>query len=235
MTAELAAGAKVNEIRIVRKALRVEVQLVVRTTTPNPKPPNKPTKGLGIDMGITNRFACSDGTTHPGVHEDRTQIKARQRELARHDHRHHKAGTNKYTPGRRRKAEAVAKAYARGAERERHSVHRLVRHIISFCVASGMDGVAAELLQVKNLIRNGALSDRISQQRWGMFLRLLEAKAARAGLAYAQVNRRTGTTISAGPGRTRVRAGESSQHVAGLQPMQTSQTQKGSAPVGAGL
>ena len=46
-----------------------------------------------------------------------------------------------------------------------------------------------ELLQIKNLIRNTVLSDRISQQRWGMFLRLLEVKAARAGLAYAQVNR----------------------------------------------
>ena len=42
----------------------------------------------------------------------------------------------------------------------------------------------------KNLIRNGALSDRISQQRWGMFLRLPEVKAARAGLAYKQVNPR---------------------------------------------
>ena len=88
------------------------------------------------------------------------------------------------------KVEAVGKAYARVSERERHSVHRLVHHIVSFCVASGVDGVATELLQIKNLIRNSALSDRISQQRWGMFLHLLEVKAARAGLAYKQVNPR---------------------------------------------
>ena len=69
-------------------------------------------------------------------------------------------------------------------------MHRLVHHIVSFCVASGVDGVATELLQIKNLIRNSALSDSISQQRWGMFLHLLEVKAARAGLAYRQVNPR---------------------------------------------
>ena len=36
LMAELAAGGKVNEIRVVRKAIRVEVHLVVRTATPNP-------------------------------------------------------------------------------------------------------------------------------------------------------------------------------------------------------
>ena len=236
LTQELDAGGKVNEIRVVRKAIRVEVQLVVRTTTPNPPAPDKPVKGMGIDLGITNRVRpSSDGALYPGVTEDRTQIKKHQRELSKHDHRHHKAGTDRYTLGRRRKVEAVAKAYARVAERERHSVHRLVHHIISFCVAAGVDGVAVELLQIKNLIRNGALSDRISQQRWGMFLRLLEVKAARAGLAYAQVDRCCLCGGSRSPRRTRVRAGGSSQHVAGLQPMLPSQTKKGSAPRGAGL
>ena len=190
LMAELAAGGKVSEIRVVRKAIRVEVHLAVRTATPNPPAPDKPVKGLGIDLGITNRVACSDAALYPGVTEDRTQIEARQRELSKHDERHHKAGTDRYTPGRRHKVKAVGKAYARVAERERHSVHRLVHHIVSFCVASGVDGVATELLQIKNLIRNGALSDSISQQRWGMFLHLLEVKAARAGLAYKQVNPR---------------------------------------------
>ena len=40
------------------------------------------------------------------------------------------------------------------------------------------------------MVRNLKLADRISQQRWGMFLRLLEVKAARAGIAYAQVDPR---------------------------------------------
>ena len=190
LTAELAAGGKVNEIRVVRKAVRVEVHLVVRTTTPDPEPPEKPTTGLGIDLGVTNRVACSDGATYPGVAEDRAQIKTRQRELSKHDDRHHRAGTNKHTPGRGRKVRAVAKAHARVAECERHSVHRLVNHIVSLCVAHGVDGIAAESLRINNMVRNPTLAGRISQQRWGMFLRLLEIKAARAGIKYAQVDPR---------------------------------------------
>ena len=75
LVAELAAGAKISEIRIVRNALRVAVHLVVRTTTPDPPASEKPDKGLGIDLGIAQRVACSDGSTFPGVTEDRTQIK----------------------------------------------------------------------------------------------------------------------------------------------------------------
>ena len=157
---------------------------------PTPNPPTSPSRAWESISGSPTESPAPTGAVYPGVTEDRTQIKARRRELSAHDHRHRKAGTDRYTPGRRRKVKAVGKAYARTAERERHSVHRLVHHIISFCVASGVDGVAVELLQIKNLIRNSALSDSISQQRWGMFLRLLELKAARAGLAYAQVNPR---------------------------------------------
>ena len=190
LVAELAAGAKICELRIVRNALRVEVQVVVRTATPDPPAVEKPAKGLGIDLGISQRVACSDGSTFPGVTEDRTQIKQRQRVLSKHDHRHRKAGTDRYTPGRRRKVAAVGKTHARIAERERHSVHRLVHQIVSLCILEGVDGIAVELLQIRNMIRNRALSDQISQQRWGMFLRLLEVKAARAGIAYAQVDPR---------------------------------------------
>ena len=187
---ELALGGKVAEIRLVRKALRTEVQLVVRTAVADPPAPARPSHAIGIDLGITNRAACSDGEMHPGVVEDRSEVTARQRELSRHDNRHRTAGTDRHTPGRRRRVEALAKAHARLSERERHSVHRLVDHVISRCVADGVDGIAAELLRIMNMVRNPKLADRISQQRWGMFLRLLEVKAARAGIAYAQVDPR---------------------------------------------
>ena len=187
---ELAAGGKVSEIRVVRKALRTEVHLVVRTAVADPPAPTQPTNGVGIDLGITNRVALSNGDLHPGVAEDRSEVAARQRELSRHDNRHRRAATDRHTPGRRRRVDSLAKAHARLSERERHSVHRLVHHIISFCVANGVDGLAAELLRINNMVRNPKLADRIQQQRWGMFLRLLEVKAARAGIAYAQVDPR---------------------------------------------
>ena len=187
---ELAAGGKVAEIRVVRKALRTEVQLVIRTATPDPPAPERPSCAIGIDLGITYRAVCSNGDSHPGVVEDRGEITARQRELSHHDNRHRKAGTDRHTPSRRRRGASLAKAHARVAERERHSVHRLVHHIISSCVAAGVDGIAAELLRVSNMVRNRKLADRIQQQRWGMFLCLLEAKAARAGIKYVQVDPR---------------------------------------------
>ncbi len=190
LVAELAAGGKVAEIRIVRKALRVEVQLVVRTAAPDPPAAARPTNALGVDLGVTDRVTLSNGDTRPGVVEDRSEVTARQRELSRHDNRCRRAGTERYTPGRRRKVASLAKAHARLAERERHSVHRLAHDIIAFCLRNGVDGIAVELLRIQNMVRNPKLADRIQQQRWGMLLRLLEIKAARAGIAYAQVDPR---------------------------------------------
>ena len=190
LVAELVAGGRVAEIRVVRKALRAEVHLVVRTAVPDPPAPAQPVNGVGIDLGITHRVVLSNGDTHPSVNEDRSKVTARQRELSRHDNRCRRAGTERHTPGRRRRVGALAKAHVRLAERERHSVHRLVHEIISFCLSNGVDGLAAELLRINNMVRNPNLADRIQQQRWGMFLRLLEIKAARAGIAYAQVDPR---------------------------------------------
>ena len=191
LVAELAIGGRVGEIRVVRKALRVEVHLVVRTAVPDPPAPAQPVNGVGIDLGVTDRVVLSNGDTHPGVVEDRTKIVERQRELSRHDNRcRGRPAAERFTPGRRRRVASLAKAHARVAERERHSVHRLVHEIISFCAANGVDGLAAELLRINNMVRNPYLADRVQQQRWGMFLRLLESKAARAGIAYTQADPR---------------------------------------------
>ena len=191
LVVELAAGGKVAAIRIVRKALRVEVQLVVRTAVPDPPAPPQPTNALGIDLGVTHRVTTSGGDTYPSVVENRSEVTARQQELARHDNRHRgKPADERYTPGRRRRVESLAKAHARLADRERHSVHRLAHEIIQFCIRNGIDGLAAELLRIQNMVRNPKLADRIQQQRWGMLLRLLESKAARAGIKYVQVDPR---------------------------------------------
>ena len=187
---ELAAGGRVQEIRIVVKPLRTEVHLVVRTAAPDPKAPEEPENAVGIDLGIINRVALSSGFCADGVTEDRAGIKKHQRVLSKHDTRHTKAGTDKHTPGRARKVGSLQKAHERVSARERHSLHRLVHHIISMCVEEGFGGVAVELLRIKNMMKNPNLSDRIQQQRWGMFLRMLEVKAARAGVKHVGVDPR---------------------------------------------
>ena len=187
---ELAAGGRVQEIQIVVKALRTEVHLVVRTVTPDPEPPETPESAVGVDLGIISRVALSNGFCAAGVTENRTEINKTQRVLSKHDDRHRTAKTDKYTPGRTRKATSLQKAHARLAARERHSLHRLVNFIITMCVEDGIEGVAVELLAIKNMLKNSKLSDRIQQQRWGMFLRMLEHKAARAGIKYIGVDPR---------------------------------------------
>ena len=187
---ELTAGGRIQEARIVSTPLRTEVHLVVRTATPDPVPAANPTNPVGIDLGVTKRVTLSTGHSVPGVTEDRTIIKKRQRALAKHDYRHASKKTNRYTPGRRRKVASLRKAHARLAIKERNSLHRLVHDIIVMLVANNIDGVAVEKLNIHNMLKNHCLADRIQQQRWGMFLRLLEHKAARAGIKLVWVDPR---------------------------------------------
>ena len=55
---------------------------MVRTAVPDPPAPARPSHAIGVDLGIANPVACSDGETHPGVVEDRSGVTARQRELS---------------------------------------------------------------------------------------------------------------------------------------------------------
>ena len=187
---ELAAGGRVQEIRIVVRSLRTEVHLVVRTVTPDPKPPETPKEVIGVDLGILNRVALSNGFCADGVTDDRTEIVKHQKVLSKHDNTHTKAGTSKHTPGRAKKLKPLQKAHARVRVRERHSLHRLVHRIVSMCVEEGFEGVAVELLRIKNMMKNPNLADRIQQQRWAMLLRMLEIKAVRAGVKYVRVDPR---------------------------------------------
>lgn len=65
-----------------------------------------------------------------------------------------------------------------------------MHQLVAMLVANNMDGVAVENLYIGNMLRNHCLADRIQQQRWGMFLRMLAHKAARAGIKLVRVNPR---------------------------------------------
>ena len=196
LSEELAAGGRIQEIRVVSASLRTEIHLVVRTVTPDPAPSVDPVNPVGVDLGVTKRVTFSNGHSVPGVVEDRTEIKKRQRALSKHNYRHASKKTNRYTPGRVRKVKALRKAHARVKTNERNSVHRLVRDLCCEAVAilvarsphMRVDGIAVERLNIGNMLKNHCLADRIQQQRWGMFLRLLEHKAARAGIRIVWVD-----------------------------------------------
>ena len=137
---ELAVGGRVQEIRLVVKPLRTEIHLVVRTVTPDPKAPETPENAVGIDLGIINRVALSNGFRVDGVTEDRAEIKKQQRVLSKRDDRHIKAGLASTLLGVSAKWSHLQKAHARVKARERHSLHRLVHHVISMCVRRRVRG-----------------------------------------------------------------------------------------------
>ena len=191
---ELSAGGRIQEARVVSTPLRTEIHLAVRTVTPDPVPPVAPANPVGADLGVEKRVTLSDGYSVPGADVDRTEIVKRQRALSKHDYRHASKKTNRFTPGRRRKVQSLRKAHARVKTKERNSVHRLVRDLcceaVAMLVAANIDGIAVEKLNIGNMLKNHCLADRIQQQRWGMFLRLLECKAARAGIRIVWVDPR---------------------------------------------
>ena len=190
LSKELAAGGRIQEIRFVTLPLRTEIHLVVRTTTPDPVPPDTPVNPVGVDLGIKHRIVLSNGYAVAGVTDDRTVILKRQKALSKHDHYHRTNKTNRYTPGRVRKVVSLRKAHARVRIKQRHSLHRLVHQIMAMLDAGNIDGVAVENLNIRNMLKNRCLADRIQQQRWGMLLRMLDCKAARAGIKHAQVDPR---------------------------------------------
>ena len=194
LSAELAAGGRVQEVRITATALRTEIHVAVRTASPDPVPPVDPANPVGVDLGITNRVMFSTGHSVPGVVEDRTEVTKRQRALSRHDYHHASKKTNRHTPGRRRKVVALRKAHARLTVKERNNLHRLVRdrccEAVAALIATNIDAVAVERLNIQNMLKNHCLADRILQQRWGMLLKLFEHKAVRAGIKLVWVDPR---------------------------------------------
>lgn len=74
---------RVSAIRVVRTPRRVKRRFVCELAAEIPADTRQP---LGIDVGISNRVALSDGTRVPGVEIDeidRRELKRRQRRLSR--------------------------------------------------------------------------------------------------------------------------------------------------------
>lgn len=160
------------EIRVVRAALRTEVQAVIREPVPEQIP--EPQNPAGLDAGITHRFAVSDGSTVPQRLHERRQVKRRQRAVAR---------SAKGSNSRRKKVRLLAKEHARRAEARRDEDFRVIAGL-----AGRFDGFAVEDLRVGNMIRNRRLSDKIAQQGWAAFADRLQHKAERAGAQFRRVD-----------------------------------------------
>jgi len=108
-----------------------------------PKMPLSPTgREVGIDLGISNLVATSDGELIVGEHfgsQARFQLSEAQRKLATKQH-----GSTR----RRRQVEVVAQRYRRVANQRKNAAHQLSRRLVN-----GYDLIVLEDLAITNMVR----------------------------------------------------------------------------------
>jgi putative transposase len=155
---------------------------------------------IGIDLGVVNQIATSDGELKKGDHfgsKAQSDLARAQRELATKQR-----GSNR----RRRQVEEVARLHLKIKNQRRNAAHQLSRQLIN-----DYDFIALEDLKITNMVRapkgkpdpeqsgallpNGAskkagLNRSILDAGWGQFISLLSDKAESAGRTVVSVHPR---------------------------------------------
>ena len=144
---------------------------------------------IGIDVGIDSFATLSNGEKIPNPRIARKasqELRRRQRALARC-----KRGSN-----RRRKMKArLARAHEKISNTRRTFLHqqsaRLVRQYGTIIV---------EDLKIRNMVKNHHLARSISDAGWGIFMNMIEYKAADAGTRFVKVDPRNTSQACSGCG-----------------------------------
>ena len=162
------AEARVKEARVSRDAVGdwwVSFHLELPDTAPKPI-----RKTVGIDLGLTNLIATSDGTLvspPKALRKSLRKLSRAQRKLARRM----KGGWNRLKQRRK-----VAKVHRTIARQRTDFLHKLSRKLVD-----ENDGIVFERLQVKNMVQNRHLSLSIADAGWHELVRMTAYKAASAG------------------------------------------------------
>ena len=156
---------KPKQVRVLSTARRVELQFVCDEERPLPTDTRPP---LGIDVGVKERVALSNGALFPGSRPDKTRLTKLQKSLSR---------KVKGSKSRNRARQLVAKEHDRIASRERNAIHRLTAALVKDHSAR----FYVEDLRIPNMVKNHSLAEAITDQRWGEFFRQLAYKCEAAG------------------------------------------------------
>ncbi|WP_427047053.1 RNA-guided endonuclease InsQ/TnpB family protein [Halomonas casei] len=148
--------------------------LVEEAATPLPVTP----KMVGIDLGLTHRVITSHGDKIPNprfLRRTERKLARAQRQLSRK-----KKGSNNRAKARHR----VAKVHAKLADQRRDATHKLPTQLIH-----ENQVIAAESLQIKNMVKNRSLAKAISDVGWHQLTQQLTYKAERYGRDFVQIDK----------------------------------------------
>ena len=182
----------IKSLRIIRRPTGIYVDLVYEH---QPKPLEPTGKTIGIDLGVVDRLALSDGARIAGRKLDRRRQRRLQRRLSRS--KGSKKGQRKSNRFRKR-ARSLAREQHRNKVRNRNECHRLTSEIVG-----EHQLIAVEALTIPNMNRSAAgtaeepgrnvaakrgLNRSIQEQTWGLLRQQLAYKAEWAGREYVEVD-----------------------------------------------
>ncbi|MEM0220046.1 MAG: transposase, partial [Thermoproteota archaeon] len=139
----------------------------------------EPENAIGIDVGVKHFFTDSDGRQieNPRFYEKTIRrIRVLHHWLSRK-----KKGSKNYEKQKIK----LAKAYEKLTNQRNDFLHKLSRFYVN-----NYDVICVENLDIRNMVRNHNLAQKILDASWGKFLQLLEQKAERAAVRVVKVNPR---------------------------------------------
>ena len=141
------------------------------------------TNPVGIDLGLNNFIALSDGQTiqKPKFFKQKAKRIARwQRVIARR-----KKGSK-----RRNKAKLHLQEEWQGVTNQSNDfMHKLSERLVS----GGFTSFSVEALHIDNMLKNHRLAQSIQNASWNKFIQMLSYKAERAGMKVIKVDARNTT------------------------------------------
>ncbi|MDN3397634.1 RNA-guided endonuclease TnpB family protein [Psychrobacter sp. APC 3426] len=161
------------------------VSLLVETIV---EPLPKTYSNIGIDLGLTDFIALSDGTkvANPTFLSQLQDKLAREQKILAKRRAVAKADQRKLSESRNYQKQKlkVAKVYERITNCRKDFLHKL-----SFTLIKNHDVIAIEDLNVKGMVKNRKLSKAISDSSWSTFTTMLNYKAEWYGKTLVKVDR----------------------------------------------
>lgn len=142
---------------------------------PEPLPPSS--ESIGVDVGLNQFAALSDGSFVENPRFFRRDEKA----LAKAGRKQSK--TARGSKPRRKANKVLSRIHERIRNRRHDFVHQTARRIVN---RYGL--IAVEKLNIKGMVRNHCLAKSISDASWSMFRSVLASKAESADRRYVEVN-----------------------------------------------